>query len=501
MPEIRKVEAKGRAAARRPRVAAYARVSVDKEGPMHSLSAQVSAYSGLIQGNPEWEYAGVYADGGITGTSASCRAEFNRMMGDCEAGKIDLVLVKSISRFARNTVDALKAIRRLKDIGVEVRFEREGISTLSGDGELLFTILASFAQAESESISQNGKWAARKRFEEGVPSTSLRCFGYDWDAGRKALVVNQEEAGWVRHIYGLYLGGASIRGIAAEMRELGVAALRGGPLARSTIRRILTSRLYVGDVVLQKYYTEGPHQVRENAGELPQYVVEGAHEPIVTREEFDAVQERIARRARDADNRGHGRSPIAGKVRCGKCGRACSRVADPRGAEGSARLECNGRKGGGCDLLPIRESELGRIMGEALGARDAVERVTLFDDRVEFLLEGGRSRSRPREFPSGGRMATCFSRRTACGECGAAEVRMRSGTRMCWTCAAKKADSGACANRILTEAELEEAGRWAVGEGPNFGMRYYCGVESAAVYADRIVFRMREGGERTWTRR
>ena len=226
---------------KRKRVAAYARVSMECEQLLHSLSAQVSYYSSHIQRNPEWEYAGVYIDEGITGTSKANRDDFNRLIADCDAGKIDIILVKSISRFARDTVDLLDTVRHLRDIGVEIRFEREGISTLTGDGELLLTLLASFAQEESESISRNEKWVIKKKFEQGMANTSLRCFGYNWDAKNGTCVINEEEAVWVRYIYDEFLKGASIKGLATDLSKRGVTALRGNCLNRSTIRRILTT--------------------------------------------------------------------------------------------------------------------------------------------------------------------------------------------------------------------------------------------------------------------
>jgi DNA invertase Pin-like site-specific DNA recombinase len=158
----------------------------------HSLSAQVSYYSDLIQRNPEWEYAGVYADDGITGTKANSREEFQRMLEDCEAGKIDIVLTKSISRFARNTVDLLETVRHLKELGVSVRFEKENIDSLSGDGEVMLTLLASFAQEEITSLSNNVKWGIRKRFEKGIPNFRNKILGYEWEDDH--LVVVPEEA-------------------------------------------------------------------------------------------------------------------------------------------------------------------------------------------------------------------------------------------------------------------------------------------------------------------
>ena len=492
MATISKIRPALPAIKQRRKVAAYARVSMDSANLLHSLSAQVSYYSSLIQKNPEWAYAGVYVDEAITGTSVKKRPEFNRMMADCEEGKIDLILVKSISRFARNTIDTLTAVRHLKDIGVEVRFEREGISTWSGDGELMLTILASYAQEESESISRNGKWAVRKKFEQGIPTTSLRSFGYDWDAENKSLLINEEEAGWVRYIYEKYLAGASIKGLAKELREKGVTALRGAPISRTTIRRILTSRIYTGDIILQQYYSPSVGKVRRNQGEAARFEVEEDHDPIVTKEEFEAVQERILARAKAADNYGYEKTRFAGLVRCGKCGYACSHVKHKRDSEDKARIECSRRKSKQCDLLPIRESELEKMVP----VMDGVEKIVLFDEHIDIHMKSGKVKTCVRKFPG-----SCFSRRTYCGECGGKAVRMRSGKRECWTCSAKKTDRDCCRNRILTETELIEAGKWAVGTNQNFEMEYYCKVERADIYRDRIIFTFREGDKRIWQRK
>mgnify|MGYP000446792924 FL=1 len=192
MPNLRKIEAAVPIIREKKKVAAYARVSMQSERMLHSLSAQVSYYSGLIQKNPDWEYAGVYADDFISGTNTVKRDEFKRMLADCEAGKIDIILTKSISRFARNTVDLLETVRHLKDLGVEVRFEKERIRSMDGDGELMLTILASFAQEESRSISDNVKWGIRKRMQNGIPNGHFRIYGYRWEGDE--LVIVPEEA-------------------------------------------------------------------------------------------------------------------------------------------------------------------------------------------------------------------------------------------------------------------------------------------------------------------
>ena len=193
----------------RKRVAAYARVSMETDRLQHSLAAQVSHYSQLIQMHPEWIYAGVYADDGITGTKKTARTEFMRMLADAEAGKIDIILTKSLSRFARNTVDMLETIRHLREIGVEVRFEKEGINTFDGKGEVLLTLLSSFAQEEVRSLSENVKWGTRKRFEKGIPNGHFRMLGYHWEGDQ--LVITPEEAAIVRRIFYSYLNDGKSR--------------------------------------------------------------------------------------------------------------------------------------------------------------------------------------------------------------------------------------------------------------------------------------------------
>lgn len=195
----------------------YARVSAETEILMHSLSVQVSYYSSLIQKNHEWEYAGVYADEGITGTSTLHRDEFNRLVADCEAGKIDMVLVKSIRRFARDTVDCLNTTRHLKELGIAVYFEREKINSLAEDGELMLTLLASFAQEESRSISENIKWATRKRFEKGIPNGHKAPYGYEWNGEMFRIITEQGEV--VKEIYSRYLEGGSAYIIAKTLAE------------------------------------------------------------------------------------------------------------------------------------------------------------------------------------------------------------------------------------------------------------------------------------------
>ena len=303
------------------RVAAYARVSSGKDAMLHSLSAQITFYSGLIQRNPDWEYAGVYADEAITGTKAS-RPEFQRLLCDCKAGKIDLILTKSLSRFARNTVTTLQTVRELKECGVDVWFERENIHALSEDGEFMLTLLSAFAQEESLSASENQKWKIRKNFSEGQP-TPTRMLGYRLVGDR--LEVIPAEADVVKRIYSEYLSGSGLTAICKKLMSDGVPTKNGGQWRESVIRFILTNEKYVGDMLLQKSYVTdhiSKKQVRNN-GELPQYYVKDAHEPIIDRETFERVQKEMLRRssARPHTNCvGTTLHEFTGKILCGKCG-------------------------------------------------------------------------------------------------------------------------------------------------------------------------------------
>ena len=311
----------------RKMVAAYARVSMESERLQHSLSAQVSYYSSLIQQNPAWEYAGVYADDGITGTKTNDRTEFNRMIADCEAGKIDIILTKSISRFARNTVDLLNAVRHLKDLGISVQFEKEHIDSLSEDGELMLTLLASFAQEEVRSLSDNVKWGTRKRFEKGIPNGRFQIYGYRWDGDH--LMVEPEEAKIVKLIYDNFLNGLSAESTEKQLEEMGIKSYKGQHFGNSSIRHILSNITYTGNLLFQKEYTIDPisKKSRKNQGELPQYWVENTHEAIIPMEVYQAVQEEKARRRELGvfANWSINTSCFTSKIKCGRCGKSYQR--------------------------------------------------------------------------------------------------------------------------------------------------------------------------------
>lgn len=324
MKTVEKLERKIPLPMKRKRVAAYARVSMETERMRHSLSAQISYYSSLIQRHSEWEYAGVYADYGISGTGTKNRTEFNRMLADCEAGKIDIILTKSIQRFARNTVDLLETVRHLKEKGIEVRFEKESINSLSGDGELMMSILASFAQEESRSISENVKWGMVKRFKEGIPNGQFRIFGYRWKDGK--LVVEPNEAKIVKLIFDNFQKGLSAESTEKQLEEMGVKSYKGNHFGNSAIRHILKNITYTGNLLFQKEYTVDPitKKSRINRGELPQYFVENSHEAIIDMETYQSVQAEIARRRElgALANPHIHTSCFTSKLKCEKCGKS-----------------------------------------------------------------------------------------------------------------------------------------------------------------------------------
>lgn len=392
---IQKIEPTKPKIAKRKRVAAYARVSVDKGRTMHSLSAQVSYYSKLIQKNPDWEYVGVYSDGGISGRTTESRNEFKRLIKDCEEGKVDIILTKSISRFARNTVDLLETVRKLRAINVEVRFEKENIHSLSGDGELMLSILASFAQEESRSISNNIKWSIQKRFKEGKHNGRFHIYGYRWEG--QELVVEPKEAEMVRLMYANYMNGLSAEFTAKQLTKMGVMAMKGGPFKATSVRQILANITYTGNLLLQKEYTADPvtGKSKLNKGELPQYFVENHHEAIIPMDEWQAVQdERQRRRKLGAHaNKAINTSCFTSKIKCGNCGISFRRsgMKQLKGKPTYYIWTCRNKSENGvkaCDARNIPEKLLKKACAEVLGLEEFEEEV--FTDKVELLtpLEG-----------------------------------------------------------------------------------------------------------------
>lgn len=385
MANIRRIDANIPTMKPRKRVAAYARVSMESDRLNHSLSAQVSYYSELIQNNPEWIYAGVYADSGISGTGIKKRTEFQRLIADCDAGKIDIVLTKSISRMARNVVDLLDTVRHLKSIGVEVRFEKENINSLSSDGELLLTILAGFSEEESKNISDNIKWAIQKKFSQGK-QWHTAPFGYRWNG--ETFIVQEDEADAVRWIYDRFLKGEPLGKTYRWLKE------NGYPSSKHFVRYVLQNPSYTGDVVLQRYFTENhrTHKTIKNTGQMPKYLVKNNHEAIIRKETFDAVQKKIQEsyEFNPAAHRIVKPSCFSAKIICGKCGEHYV-----KGMTKTNRFDglqehwlCFGKwRKHICDAKSIRGSRLRETACDVLGLTEFDENV--FSKAIEKIIVNG----------------------------------------------------------------------------------------------------------------
>ena len=319
------------------RVAAYCRVSTDSEDQLNSYNSQVQYYTDFIKQNSEWTLAGIYADEAITGTQVDRRIDFQRLINDCINGDIDMVITKSISRFARNTLDTLKYVRKLKEYNVAVFFEEENINTLTMDGELLLTILSSVAQQEVENISANVKKGLRMKMERGELVGFQGCLGYDYDPETKSISVNEKEAEIVRYIFKRYLEGAGGKVISRELEEMGYLSPRGHKKwTETTVVGIIKNEKYIGDILMGKTYTVDPITKRrlDNFGEQDKYYIENHHEPIISKEDFEKAQGIRLRRAKNrntvANNNGKRerysrKYAFSSMLECGFCGHMLTR--------------------------------------------------------------------------------------------------------------------------------------------------------------------------------
>lgn len=373
------------------RVAAYCRVSTDSDEQASSYETQVEHYTEYIKKNPEWEFAGIYADDGISGTNTKKREEFNRMIEACKTGEIDMIITKSISRFARNTLDCLKYIRMLKDKNIPVFFEKESINTMDAKGEVLLTIMASLAQQESQSLSQNVKMGLQFRYQNGQVQVNHNHFlGYTKDREGN-LVIDPEQAEVVKRIYREYLEGSSMDKIAKGLEKDGI--LTGAGKKKwwtSTINKILRNEKYIGDALLQKTYTtDFLNKTRvKNNGIVPQYYVENNHEAIIPKDIFLRVQEELVRR-RVVKTSANGKKRsyscnhcFAQLVICGECGEMFRRIHwNNRGCKSIvwrclSRLEATGME---CHARTVNETVLENVVVQAIN--------TLLDDKSTYQAQ------------------------------------------------------------------------------------------------------------------
>ena len=397
-PTVRSIHTSGRTAdAEKPlRVAAYCRVSTDSDEQAGSYEAQIEHYIDKINNTAGWSMAGIYADDGISATTMLKREQFNKMIEDAHAGRIDMIITKSISRFARNTVDCLKTIRDLKDLHIPVLFEKENINTMESSGELLLTIMASLSQQESQSISQNVKMGIQYRFQQGkVRVNHSRFLGYTKDKDTGSLVIVEEEAKVVRRIYRDFLNGAGYaeiaRALEADFIANGAGNLKWHP---TNVKQILCNEKYVGDALLQKTVTTDFLSKRrvKNDGSVQQYYVEGDHPPIIPREVYYAVQEEIAQRAGQRGEKHY----LTGRVICTECGEKLTRHT---WSVPYLHIvwRCKGRvDGNGCRCRTVQEEEILSAVGRAVRwavkeRKGFIERLKatgyFFPERVEMLEE------------------------------------------------------------------------------------------------------------------
>jgi len=387
-------------------VAAYARVSTEREEQEDSFERQVAHYTALIQSKSEWNFVGIYADPGITGTRAEKRPDFMRMISDCRAGKIKKILVKSISRFARNTVDALTYIRELKEIGVGIYFESENIDTLTPGGEVLITILAAMAEQESRTMSSNIKWAYAKKFKNGevILNTGL-MLGYTKvgkdEEGRAVYEINEAEAKIVRRIYREFVSGLSVTRICRGLEADGIPTKLGRKKwQHSVIESILTNEKYTGDAILGKTFKPdvlSKHRIK-NEGQVPMYYAEGTHPAIIDKELFELAKAEMARR-KGAKTEAVGSSKFtskytfSGMLICGKCGSKLRRHTRRVGsgkvvpAFGCSNRIVNGRSE--CDSHHINEDVIVRTYLAAIRtmAEDADEIIEAITEGAEMTLQ------------------------------------------------------------------------------------------------------------------
>ena len=369
------------------RVAAYARVSSGKDAMLHSLAAQVEYYSNYIRRHPGWEYVGVYADEAKTGTKDS-REQFQQLLTDCKAGKIDHIVTKSISRLARNTVTLLETVRELKAMGISVYFEEQNIDTGTDDGELMLSILASYAQEESLSASENQKWRVRQNFENGQPWRGF-MLGYRYKEGQ--YIVVPEEAEIVRSIYADFLGGKGVTAIMKQLNKEGILTQQGFTWHKSAITRVLKNYTYTGNLLLQTKYRENHLTKRTlvNHGQLPQYHATNTHEPIIDIGTYNSVQLEMYRRAQKYGKPQTSRKyPFSGMITCAGCGKHYRRKVTATGPVWICSTY-NTLGKAACPSKAIPESTLMEIAA-TVSATGEITAVTAHNDNtLEFTLADG----------------------------------------------------------------------------------------------------------------
>lgn len=454
------------------KVAAYARVSKYTDRLENSLDNQVTSFNTKIHRNAEWDFAGIYIDNAVSGTSMDKRSGLNRMLTECEAGNIDIILCKSISRLARNTVDTLNITRHLKALGIDIWFEKEGIHTLSNEGELMLSLMAAFAQSESESISTNIKWGLKRKFSEGTMHYHKRILGYQYTE-QKEYVVDQNEAKTVRWIYSEFLKGRTMLSIADELNDCDCKTVKGKPYRQDQIKRILTNVTYTGSILLQKYYNSDPltQKHKRNLGERDQILVSDANPAIIDQATFDQVLEKLKKDALPENV-----EVFRGLIKCGICGGSLTHQVDSK--TGRLHWICAKRLNGNkCTSKGIiYQEDLERETTKAIGmdafnpiaVKKNVTQITMTGIRsLEFQMDDKRiltatwklpkqtsiKKGRPlsREIPYGSANWSEFRNRIFCSSCGHVFWREKNSLGHIWRC---NKHFGKCKSLPIQEEDL-----------------------------------------------
>ena len=493
-------------------VAAYARVSLESERLAHSLSAQISYYSDLIQKTPGWRYAGVYADEFVTGTRIDKRSEFQRMLKDCEAGRIKIILCKSVSRFARNCVDLLSTVRRLRELGVEIRFEKEGLSTMSQEGELMLSLLAVFSEQESVSISDNVKWGLRKRFQNGtIHAANKHLLGYRYD-GEKYVVI-PEEAEIVRSIFHMYLDGLSLQAICDELNEKGYRTTNGNLFHEASLNNLIHNEIYAGDIRRQKTFIENPvSKVKViNRGQLPQFYADDAHEPILDRETWEKVQAEAKRRSTLLPQP----CVFSGFIICGRCGRFYSRNTHTGKGKRYISWVCRAKKEAGitCDSPNYAEKELKAICCRMLEMEafdeekfsSAVESMIVQPNGdIQFILTTGEDRTWHNPHLTDWRheptSTDAFAGKIRCADCGNTYHRVNSAGRwIYWYCIGKKRKNCACQAVNYPDQHLRRISAYVMGTDEFDEQAFTERVDHIVAQPDgTLVYHFTDGSVKQW---
>lgn len=358
MKRITKIEAKKKET-RNLRVAAYARVSTSEEAQLQSLECQKTHYEQYIKSHAGWDYAGLYYDEGISGTKMEKRSGLLSMLDACERGEIDFIVVKSISRFSRNTVDSIEVVRRLCNLGIHMYFEKENLNTGEMEGEFLLSILSSLAESESRSISENNKWGIIQRFKSGTYKQSCMPYGYESDDGQ--FIIKEDEAEVVRQIFDSVLKGVSMRDIATQLNNEGISAPRTAKWRDSTIKSIVGNERYIGDALYQKTFNDDSFIKRKNNGQKDQYYVKNHHDAIISEEVFNAANDIVDMNAQEkgielGTDKYLKRYAFSGKIVCGECGGKFKRIKVANRFHQACRTHINNKEV--CGMKSIHEDAI-----------------------------------------------------------------------------------------------------------------------------------------------